>query len=79
MNKNYFTKCLNKGTLETIYPLLTKIDQLYIEGLEDKKHVKDYKIFKNCILLHYVSGGSFKQFYETKSIKNICNKYASGK
>lgn len=76
MNFDYYKKCKNKETLKTIYPHLAKIDQLYIDGLEDKKHIANYKIFKNCVLLHYVSGGSFKQFFEMQSLKNICDLYA---
>ena len=78
MDKNYFKKCINKDTLQSYYPLMTNLDKLYVESLEDKKHVKSYKVFKNCVLLYYVSGGSFKQFYETQTLHNILNKFSRG-
>lgn len=69
-----FRKCINKDTLETYYNCLTQIDKLYIESLEERRHVKHYKLFKNCVLLFYVSGSTFKQFLQPKSIENILNK-----
>ena len=71
MERKFYKKCINFDTLQAYYKRMTIIDQLYIDGLEDKKHVVEYKVFKNCVILTYASGYKFKQFFETQTIKNL--------